>query len=170
MKNFRRKDADHTYRHSPGLPCEIRLPSHTRMGSFVAHYLSDLVETRNTLQEEPRLQVCRNVPHADLVLNPDKVRISESENRQPNKVVIGTTFAGETVHNGRSRNLKHISIMPCMDMVTSPVTERVRTRLGATGTCRGTLFPVKTTDPRQNPRTVIGIPSILIGTGSNPQK
>jgi hypothetical protein len=50
----------------------------------------------------------------ELIFNLDEVRISDWEDRKPKKLVISTTARAHNIHHRTSRNVKHISIVPCI--------------------------------------------------------
>jgi hypothetical protein len=79
---------------------------------------------------------------ADLVFNFDKVGISEWEDRVARKVIVPVSMAGQTIHHGVHRNLKHISVVCCVSasgesmtfcMVSSQVNDSVIERLKTEG-------------------------------------
>jgi hypothetical protein len=56
------------------------------------------------------------------------------EVHKPKTVVVPVTFAGQTVHHGRSWNLEHISMVACMPAgETCPATDPVRLHREETG-------------------------------------
>jgi hypothetical protein len=49
-----------------------------------------------------------------LVFNLEKVGISDGDDRKTRKVVFWAAMRGVTIHCGRSRNDKHISVIVCI--------------------------------------------------------
>jgi hypothetical protein len=50
----------------------------------------------------------------ELVVNFNKVGISDCENRKTSNIVLPATMRGQTIHHGISLTLKHISVIACV--------------------------------------------------------
>jgi hypothetical protein len=53
-------------------------------------------------------------PVRDLVFNLDEVRVSEWEDWKAMKVVVLMSMGCHSIHHGLNRNLKYITIIPCV--------------------------------------------------------
>jgi hypothetical protein len=51
----------------------------------------------------------------ELVFDLDKVGVSEWKGDTPKKVVIPASTAGDSIHHGVNRNLKHVPIVKCIE-------------------------------------------------------
>jgi hypothetical protein len=77
-----------------------------------------------------------------LIVNLDKVGMSEWEDRKEKKVTVPMTTDGQTIHHGASRSVKHISVIACITVggeslthfiVISQISDSVRKRLMSRG-------------------------------------
>jgi hypothetical protein len=96
--------------------------------SFISRHWAELIEKKSSPQKEPRLQVPRvfldqtgRSMHdavqgrpSDLVFDPAEVRISDWENRQPNKIVVPRSAALHSIHDRFSRSVKYVSVVACI--------------------------------------------------------
>jgi hypothetical protein len=116
---------------------------------FIGCHLSEFIETRNTQQEEPQLQILPIFPDETISCMRETVYTVEAiwysiwtkSGRSQTEAGLGSR-QGQTVQDGISWNLKHISIIAemfareaCLAsyMVTSQATEQVRLCLGDMG-------------------------------------
>jgi hypothetical protein len=118
----------------------------------------ELIEVKSPPEEQPHLQVPQIFPDETRswiqeavngrliggVFNLDEVGSSEWEDHKSKNVLVPVTSAGQTVHHGISRNLKHITIITCVStrsgclvpsMIRSQALEPIRLRLAE-------LYPV----------------------------
>jgi hypothetical protein len=79
---------------------------------------------------------------AELVFNVDEVGISECEDRALRKVIVPVSMTDQTIHHGRHRNRKYISVICCVSaageslipfMASSQVNDKVMEQLTIEG-------------------------------------
>jgi hypothetical protein len=90
--------------------------------------LDEVIQTTSVPQEEQHSQVPRaffekiiqNLHNyvqgwvAELVFNLDEVGISDWEDRKMKTVIVPALTLGHTIHQGVSRNGKHVSVIACL--------------------------------------------------------
>jgi hypothetical protein len=126
----------------------------------------ELAETKSTPQEDARLEIPRVFLNetvrclgeyvqgmkAELVFNLDEVGVSEWEDRKDKKVVIPRILSGQTILHRASRNLKHMSVITCINaagesltpyIVTSQDSESLRGKLMIRGVRLGVDFVLR---------------------------
>jgi hypothetical protein len=106
-----------------------------RSSFFVLRHSDEVIQTKSCAQEGQRSQVpgvfleriIQDLHEyvqgcvAELVVNLDEVGISDWEDRKTKKVIARAAkrswhlaMFGQTIHHGVSRNVKHISVIVCL--------------------------------------------------------